>query len=488
MNSATSSAAAGVLPEARRAGISSVIAVIAALMALLLLKAPLMSLGFAAILIVAGSFLLFDPLLYLAIFLLPLAPMIELDGIPLHDWASFSRVLIFVGVMARSVVEGDSLREWLWKGRFAQWMLLYFAVAIATAAVVHPLEGGAARSLFRLASYVLFYYAVAGWIKDAARLRKAVTALLVSTIAVCLLALLQAAQGSFGEWFERLYANQSEIIPPWTGRVSSVFLGVNFLAGYLNMVLPLALAVQVMAKEAQLQIAARTCFFLGVITLVLTQSRGAYIALLAVLVMAFQTVLKSKTVRLRFVTAFVAAVIIGSVISYALTQDIDTGAAGPSTRERFTTVDETTAERWLIYGAAWGMFVESPATGIGYGNFRSRFNSFTGDAPTDLWDAHCLYLKVLAETGLPGFVCFFALIGSALVAARRSWKESSWLMERILAVALVGGVTTVLVQGMVESLVDLPQFGSLLWLLFALYFAGRRIGQSGPSLLGSAEI
>jgi O-antigen ligase len=445
----------------------------------------LISLGFAVIVVLAGSFLLFDPLLYLAIFLLPLAPMIELEGFPIHDWASFSRILIFAGVMARRLVEGDSLRDWLWKGRFNRWMLLYFAVAIATAAVVHPLEGGAARSLFRLASYVLFYYAVAGWVRDAARLRKTVMALLLSTIVLCLPALLQAAQGSFGEWFERLYANQSEIIPPWTGRVSSVFLGVNFLAGYLNMVLPLALAVQAMAKEATLRMTAKITFFLGIITLVLTQSRGAYIALLAVLVMAFQTVLKSKTARLRFVPAFAAAVIIGSVISYALTQDIDTGAAGPSARERFTTVDETTAERLLIYGAAWGMFVDSPAAGIGYGNFRSHFNSFTGDAPTDLWDAHCLYLKVLAETGLPGFVCFFAMIGSALLAAQRSWKESSWPTERILAVALMGGVTTVLVQGMVESLVDLPQFGSLLWLLFALYFAGKRIGRAAPNLLGS---
>jgi hypothetical protein len=49
----------------------------------------------------------------------------------------------------------------------------------------------------------------------------------------------------------------------------------------------------------------------------------------------------------------------------------------------------------------------------------------------------------------------------------------------------MGGVTTVLVQGMVESLVDLPQFGSLLWLLFALYFAGKRIGRAAPNLLGS---
>ncbi|HET7872415.1 MAG TPA: O-antigen ligase family protein, partial [Terriglobales bacterium] len=389
------------------------------------------------------------------------------------------------GVLARMLRDGEPLAAWFWKGRFQKWMLLYAGVAMLSATVLHPLEAGAARSLFRLASYILFYYAVTAWIKDAAQLRKAVIALLTSTIGVCLVAFTQAAQGGFGEWYTSLYANQSEIIAPWTGRVSSVFLGVNFLAGYLVLVLPLALAVQVAAQESKLRRAAQICFFLGVVALVLTQSRGAYLAFLAMLWIALRTVLKSRRARWRFLPGLALAVVIGGVISYTLTQDVEGGVAGPSSRERFTTVDETTAERLLIYAAAWNMFVESPATGIGYGNFRAHFNSFTGDAPTDLWDAHCLYLKVLAETGLPGFLCFFAMLGSVVLLARRRWRESKWSMERIFAVAVMGGIATVLAQGAVESLVDLPQFGSLLWLLPALFLAANQIEQPGEVMPGS---
>ena len=58
-------------------------------------------------------------------------------------------------------------------------------------------------------------------------------------------------------------------------------------------------------------------------------------------------------------------------------------------------------------------------------------------------------------------------------------------MEKIFAVAVMGGVTTVLVQGAVESLVDLPQFGSLLWLLPALFMAANQIEQSGEVMPGS---
>jgi len=466
-------------PGTRQARASTLLAVLAASSVLLLLHVPLAGVALAIAAVMTGSFLFFDPLLYAAIFLLPLAPMVELESLPIHDWASFSRMLIFAGVLARKLLDREPLSAWLWKGRFNKWMLVYVAAAIASAAVIHPLEGGAERSLSRLASYVCFYYAVTAWVKDSAQLRKIIMSVLVSTIAVCVLAFLQVAGGSFGDWFYRLYSNQSEVIPPWTGRVSSVFLGVNFLAGYLNMVLPLAMAVQIWAGDASLRRAAKSCFFLGVIALVLTQSRGAYLGFLAMLLIAFKTVVTKKRARLKLLPGFALAVIIGAGISYAATQAVsDTGVAGPTARERFTSVDETTLERVQIYAAAWNMFAGSPVMGIGYGNFRARFNSFTGDAPTDLWDAHSLYLKVLAETGAIGFACFLAMIGSFAVLARGIWKNSPREMERVLAVAALGGIATVLTQGLVESLVDLPQFGSMLWLLFALVMAGSRVEQS----------
>jgi putative inorganic carbon (HCO3(-)) transporter len=474
---------AGALAPAnvRPAILSTLLAALAAACILLLFTSPLIGVAVAIAAVLAGSFLFFDPLLYLVVFLLPLAPMVELEGFPIHDWASFSRLLIFAGVFARRLVDREPIGPWLWKGRFQKWMLLYVMVTIISAAVVNPLEGGAVRSLLRLASYVLFYYAVTAWVNGPEQLRKILMALLVSTIIVCVLAFFQVASGTFGDWFYGLYSNQSDVIPPWTGRVSSVFIGVNFLAGYLIMALPLALACQTWTQELLLRRAAKVCFFLGVITLVLTQSRGAYIAFLAMLWIAFKTVIRSRRARLKFLPGFALAVIIGAGISYAAIQAVsDEGVAGPTARQRFTSLDETTLERLEIYGAAWGMFLDSPVMGIGYGNFRAHFNPMTGDGVTDIWDAHSLYLKILAETGAVGFICFFAMVGSIMMMARRSWKQSSHNMERILAVAVLGGVITVLVQGLVESLTDLPQFGSLLWLVFALLIVANRVESFVP--------
>ena len=483
--SSTANPEAGVIgpADARHAGLSTLLAALAASTILLLLSMPLAGVALAVVAVLAASFLFFDPLLYLAVFLLPLAPMVELESFPIHDWASFSRLLIFAGVFTRRLLDREPLGPWLWKGRFQKWMLLYVAVTVISAAVVNPLGGEAERSLMRLASYVLFYYAVTAWVKRPEQLRKIIMALLASTIAVCLPAFLQVASGSFGSWFHALYSNQSDEIPQWTGRVSSVFLGVNFLAGYLNMVLPLALAIQSLTEDTGLRVAARICFFLGVITLVLTQSRGAYIAFLAMLWVAFRTVLRSRRARLKFMPGFMLALIIGAAIAYAANQQVgDAGIAAPTTAERFTSLDEATLERLQIYGAAWEMFLGSPAMGIGYGNFRTHFNPMNGDSVSDFWDAHSLYLKVLSETGGVGFLCFFAMIGAVMVLAHKRWKGSVRGVERILALAVLGAVTTVLVQGLVESLTDLPQFGSLLWLLFALLMVAGGAGWPAPVL------
>ena len=86
-------------PGTRQARASTLLAVLAASSVLLLLHVPLAGVALAIAAVMTGSFLFFDPLLYAAIFLLPLAPMVELESLPIHDWASFSRMLIFAGVL-----------------------------------------------------------------------------------------------------------------------------------------------------------------------------------------------------------------------------------------------------------------------------------------------------------------------------------------------------------------------------------------------------
>lgn len=479
----------GIEPSRDGFAFSWLLAIFACSSGLLFANLPLslVALGTAAVLI--GSFLKLDFLFYLMVLLLPLAPITEIGDFPIHDLASFSRILLFAGIFTRRIFDGEPLAPWLWRGRFEKWTISLFAVALISAAVVHPLEAGSARSLFRLVSYLLFYYALTGWLRSGEQLRKTLLWLFAGTLAVCALAFHQIAFNSLGEWFSQLYYNQMDVAPLWEGRPTSVFLGVNSLAAHLNMVIPVALAILCSrGLDHRIRGLARLCLFISIIVLVLTLSRGAFLAFFVMLAIAFGTVLKrNKRVFWKCLALILSAAIIGTAVSYlAVEAAADTSAT--STLDRFRGADEATLVRLVIYSAAWKMFTASPMMGIGYGNFRDRFNSSTGTGPDDLWDAHSLYFKFLAETGTIGFLCFLGMIACVVRLAHRSWRQGSDEMERLIGTALLGSVATVMVQGLVESLIENPQFGSTLWFLFALLMAASALGgkqESAASLVRS---
>jgi O-antigen ligase len=211
--------------------------------------------------------------------------------------------------------------------------------------------------------------------------------------------------------------------------------------------------------------------------LVLTLSRGAFLAFFVMLAILLRTVLRAKAARRKAVALIVASVIAGCGLSYYAVQAADDGSGG-SPMDRFSSVDEGTVLRGLIYAAAWNMFTASPLTGIGYGNFRARFNSHTGSGPEDRWDVHSLYFKYLAETGVPGLIVFLGFIFCAIRLSRQIWGERSRNFEGLIAAAVLSGIATVLVQGTVESLIENPEFGGLLWFALALLAVVRDLPQS----------
>jgi len=126
------------------------------------------------------------------------------------------------------------------------------------------------------------------------------------------------------------------------------------------------------------------------------------------------------------------------------------------------------------------MFISSPLFGIGYGNFRSHLTPMMGDAPSDVWDTHNIYLKLLSETGILGFACFMGFIFVLVRMALRSCKERFGTLEAAMGGALLAAIATVLIHGVVEVMNEVPQYGSMLWLLFALYLVARRLNAPQP--------
>src|SRR5437764_1186143 len=257
---------------------ASWIALLATVLVVLPYLSPLALLGVAEIAVLTASFFLYTPLLYLTIFLLPMAPLISVEEFPVHDLVALTRIVMFVGVFARKFMNRESLGSWLWGGSFEKLNVIYCVIALVSAAVANPLEPSASHALFRLISYVGLFYVVTGWVRSESQLRAVLASLFVSTIATCIMGFAQFAAADYGDWHRALYTGQEEYFEPWVGRITSVFLHTNPYAGYLNLILPLAVAVgHSEAFSRRFRLAARVCFFIFTMTFMLVQSRGAFL-------------------------------------------------------------------------------------------------------------------------------------------------------------------------------------------------------------------
>lgn len=151
------------------------------------------------------------------------------------------------------------------------------------------------------------------------------------------------------------------------------------------------------------------------IALVLTGKRGALIfsvfAILISYIICKKGAFSSKLIAVLFVLSSISLVI------YAISFYIEGIAAS---LERITAMffTENTASdisngRFKLYAIAWNFFKGSPLFGIGWREFSKEVVNFYNQDSV-LRDAHNVFLQLLCETGVTGFLIFISLFISAI--------------------------------------------------------------------------
>ncbi len=432
----------------------------------------------AGAMVVCLAFWQWDPLLYLAVFLLPFAPIVQTD-FPIHDLVALLRILIFAGVFLRKLLDRGELGKWLLGSALDKFAVGYLAIASLSVAI-NLGAGSGVRALFRLVSYLALYYSVTAWVQSRSKLLQLIRVLLISTLLICCLGFYQFVANGYGQWFYWLYHGQEEYIEPFAGRITSVFLHINPFAAFLNLVLPLALAVCVKSADRGAARLGGICLFAAMLALFLTQSRGALLAFAVMLLLAFRYLVKDAGNRKRVLVQIIFALLI-AVTAYQIRdrwveqQASEYTVSGASaTLDRLTGLDEATLTRLVIYGKAWDFFLSSPAIGVGYGNFPHLFAPSIEGGPDSAWDTHNLYLKLLSETGLIGALCYLGLVVVVWRLARSGLATAAAPLDGIVFFAVLGATATMLVHGLVDVMLDVPQFSGLLWLLFGTLVLARK--------------
>ena len=278
---------------------------------------------------------------------------------------------------------------------------------------VNPLETRSRVILF--ASLVLLFFLVVWWADSGERVVFLLAAVTSVGFLVALFGLVQ-----FLTWNGRIY---------WFRRIPSTaafgpFVNHNHFAGYVGMVIPVALCIALYAVERR-QVArnrddlasegwgrAFLALFgvaLMVVALFFSLSRGGILSSALGGLLLF--VVASRRLASRLLTWSVAGVLVAVAVGFIAWIGADVVSEQIGT---YKTIESEASFRYRT--VVWKTMVENIqpflATGSGLGTFEDSFAPFTPMGSSRRWDrAHNDYLQLLWETGLPGVLVLLCAAG-----------------------------------------------------------------------------
>jgi putative inorganic carbon (HCO3(-)) transporter len=206
--------------------------------------------------------------------------------------------------------------------------------------------------------------------------------------------------------------------------------------------------------------------------ILMTQSRGAIIALfvtMSVLVATNWRHLKSVVPPRRRKQAALAAVALVLIVSISAPDAVwgrMRGLTAATDTKRLEEVDPegSAKQRFEIWRVAVAVVAANPMLGVGVGVYpyeHTRFAELKAGFATTAHgrrDPHSTYLRVLAETGFPGFIAFIGCILAAVIPAERVRRAARhrYPREALQILMLQMGLFAYFLAGIFGSFAYLP--------------------------------
>ncbi|MGH2508366.1 MAG: O-antigen ligase family protein, partial [Ktedonobacteraceae bacterium] len=235
-------------------------------------------------------------------------------------------------------------------------------------------------------------------------------------------------QAFFGYAQVLLSLGPQSFVRSFTLRIYGTFDQPNPYAGYLNMALAVTLAITLLGRDWLTRIVAGIASALIGGAMLLTQSRGGQIALLAALIFIVLVGMPRVRIWMRFVIIgsflLIEGVIAGFIPLYLFEQVerflglININLLEPNAQ------DFSTAERLAHWIAGINMYRAHPILGVGIGNYPDAYPNYSISIFVNpLGHAHNYYINIAAETGTIGLIVYLLFLTAILVAGSRAVQQ-----------------------------------------------------------------
>lgn len=304
--------------------------------------------------------------------------------------------------------------------------------------------------------YILIYYLVINNLSTLEQIKRLIWSIMASAVIVTGYGFYQYVHGvdiSAFQWVD------GEQFPELKVRIFSTLQNPNLLAGFLVVVMSLAVGIGLHTENIQ----GKALLFVLVavlgICLVLTYSRGAWLSVVAV------TALCGRLYNRKVLWVFLVIPVLALFCHDGVMERL---------LSIFNPTDTSSTLRIALWESTIAMILDKPLLGIGWGSYwlvYPDYDFFLNNPAATIVHAHNMYLHIAAEIGIPGLMVFLAIIYGhtrtaiqVLVQTQNTW----------VAGVMLGSVAAVLglvVNGFTDYIMFNVQMSMLFWLLNALIVA-----------------
>jgi probable O-glycosylation ligase (exosortase A-associated) len=253
-----------------------------------------------------------------------------------------------------------------------------------------------------------------------------------------------------------------------------LYANPNDLGAMALLQLSMALALLAWEPRGWVRWSAIAGVFMVPMLILMTQSRGAFLGLLAFLAIAFA----GQRQRLRLALRLgVVALVLAAVAPAGVWKRMETlqHATSTSSLAQVDGEEGSARQRYEIWRVAFKIIADHPVTGVGLGAYKPNHAKYALDPDIDPTaqggrDTHSLYFNVLAETGYPGLLLYLAVILTALIAAEKTRRRCKGVLDAAARQLLLleAGLVGFLVASIFGSLPYLPHMLLHLVMLYSL--------------------
>jgi O-antigen ligase len=244
--------------------------------------------------------------------------------------------------------------------------------------------------------------------------------------------------------------------------LSATYINRDHFAGYLEMVIPLAVGLLYTDIGKEKKVLIGFCLTMMTVAFVLAASRGAWASLVA------SGLLKRVLLGL---------ILCGAAIYFALSHfDLSVAAGRARTIIEGVGIDEMRIQMWM---GSTELIKAHPWIGSGIGTFIYVFPQFRPIGISHIWTvdyAHNDYLHMTAELGLPGLFLIAWLIIVTVWSGLREFSSSQGSFKRSILLGATIGVMSMAFHSFVDFNLHIPANAIMFVTLIAIIMTmcGRR--------------